>query len=116
MLLSTFFTLPYVFEKTEILTLAGMIHAMFAILLYVFGMLLLAIIIVYITELNTLLSNYTMQSEKLLDGMHEGLLIFSKSSNDTLFCNMRATSLLKGAMNFFNTQLTSQTPSSQEDR
>ena len=92
-----------------------MIYALLAILLYALGMLLLAIIIVYITELNTLLSNYTTQNEKLLDGMHEGLLIFSKSTKETLFCNMRATSLLKGAMNFFNRHVASQNPSSHED-
>ena len=89
-----------------------MIYALLAILLYALGMLLLAIIIVYITELNTLLSNYTTQNEKLLDGMHEGLLIFSKSTKETLFCNLRASSLLKGAMNFFNTHMVSQNPSS----
>lgn len=87
---------------------------MMAILLYTFGMVLLAIVIVYVTDLNTLLSNYTTQNEKLLDGMHEGLLIFSKTTKESLFCNMRATSLLKEAMNFFRSYLASSDLSSHE--
>ncbi len=56
--------------------------------------------IVYATELHKLLKDYTHMNEKLLDGMHEGLLIVSKSNKKTLFCNKPATTLLKGAMSY----------------
>ena len=55
----------------EILSLLMMSFFFFA------GSCLLAILLVYITDLHVLLRKYIDQSTKLLDGMHEGLLIIS---------------------------------------
>ena len=42
------------------------------------------------------------QNVKLLDGMHEGLLVVSKKDKDLLFCNKPAQKLLTGAINFLH--------------
>ena len=39
-----------------------------------------------------------VENLKLLDGMHEGLLILSKSDNKAMFCNRPAHKLLSGAI------------------
>ena len=36
---------------------------------------------------------------RLLDGMHEGLLIVSKTQKDIMFCNRPAQKLFTGAIN-----------------
>ena len=48
---------------------------------------MLAIIILYISELHVRMKTYNMANIKLLDGMHEGLLIMSKPDNKVIFCN-----------------------------
>ena len=55
-------------------------------------------IMIYITELQDLLKKFIDQNGRLLDGMHEGLLILSKSSKRILFSNKPAQSLIKGAL------------------
>ena len=60
-------------------------------ILLVTGMFLLictvAMAIVYTYELQTKLKDLNGENIKLLDGMHEGLLILSKSNKNVMFCN-----------------------------
>ena len=51
------------------------------------SMSLLAILIRYISTLHERMKTYNLANIKLLDGMHEGLLIISKSDNKVIFCN-----------------------------
>ena len=49
---------------------------------------LLAILILYISSLHARMKVCNTENIKLLDGMHEGLLILSKSTaKSVLFCN-----------------------------
>ena len=97
----TFFTLGYVYEQEKYLTFAGALSGLLNNILYFFWNCLIAILILYVTELHKTLGDYSKMNEKLLDGMHEGLLIVSKRTSQTLFCNQPATSLLKGAMTYY---------------
>ena len=47
----------------------------------------LAIVIQYISSLHVKIRVYNAENIKLLDGMHEGLLILSKSNKRVMFCN-----------------------------
>ena len=80
MCFQTFFTLGFVYEQSQFLTLSGFTYALLGNLLYFFGNCLLAILIAYSTVLNEQLGDYINMNEKLLDGMHEGLLIISKAN------------------------------------
>ena len=51
------------------------------------SMSLLAILIRYISTLHERMKTYNLANIKLLDGMHEGLLILSKASRTPMFCN-----------------------------
>ena len=62
---------------------------------------LVAMMIRKISELNVKMKNNLVENMKLLDGMHEGLLILSKAQQDVLFCNRPAQKLLVGAINYF---------------
>ena len=59
---------------------------------------MLAIILNYTINLHGVLRRYIEQSANLLDGMHEGMIIISKVTKRTLFCNRPAQLLLKGAL------------------
>ena len=48
---------------------------------------LIAMSLVYIFQLQTKLRDLNVENIKLLDGMHEGLLILSKSNKNVMFCN-----------------------------
>jgi len=50
--------------------------------------------IIYVTKLHITLKTTNMENAKLLDGMHEGLLILSKKERRTMFCNSTADKLL----------------------
>ena len=65
---------------------------------------LFAITMNYIEDLHRTLKKYIEQSAKLLDGMHEGMVIISKATGKTLFCNKPAKMLLKGALACFQPQ------------
>ena len=55
----------------------------------------MAILVVFIGDLNQRRTNALLANIRLLDGMHEGLLILSKSSQNTMFINNAATKLIK---------------------
>ena len=61
---------------------------------------LLAIVILYTYELQTKLKDLNGENIKLLDGMHEGLLILSKANKNVMFCNKPSQKLLLGAMSY----------------
>ena len=44
------------------------------------------------------------ENTKLLDAMHEGLLILSETGNDCMFCNNPAQKLLRGALEHFESE------------
>ena len=56
---------------------------------------LAAILFLYITELHSKMHQLIDQNIKLLNGMHEGLLILSKEDKSVLFINKPAEKLLK---------------------
>ena len=47
-------------------------------------------LILYISELHNRMNILNESNIKLLDGMHEGLLILSKTTNLSMFCNIPA--------------------------
>jgi len=49
---------------------------------------------IYISKLHNTVKTTNMENAKLLDGMHEGLLILSKKERRTMFCNNTADKLL----------------------
>ena len=49
----------------------------------------------YIVDLHQELHTTNTENVKLLDGMHEGLVILSKTSHEVMFCNKPAKSLIK---------------------
>ena len=49
----------------------------------------------YVSDLHTRLATTNIENEKLLDGMHEGLLILSKNDRKAMFCNKPAQKLIK---------------------
>ena len=51
--------------------------------------------ILYVVDLHQELLTTNTENVKLLDGMHEGLLILSKTSHEVMFCNKPAKSLIK---------------------
>ena len=63
---------------------------------------ILSMIFLYISQLHANMKIVIDQNLKLLDGMHEGLLVVSKKDKDLLFCNKPAQKLLTGAINFLH--------------
>ena len=63
-------------------------------LYYSFGLFLMtsciAMILLYIEQLHSKLKDTNGENVKMLDGMHEGLLILSKDTNQAVFCNKSA--------------------------
>ena len=49
---------------------------------------LLSMILMYISSLHSRMKSSTLENTKLLDAMHEGLLILSKADNESMFCNV----------------------------
>ena len=66
----------------------------------------LGTLLIYITELHTKLTTTNRENEKLLDGMHEGLLILSKKDRLTMFCNKPAQKLLSNFLGSIGTVIT----------
>ena len=56
----------------------------------VFQLFLTAAGIRYIFQLQSKISLTNVENIRLLDGMHEGVLILSKRTNDIIFCNKPA--------------------------
>ena len=73
---------------------------------YVFGIIVITVLFgmfilltsmgfMYIVDLHQELHTTNTENVKLLDGMHEGLVILSKTNHDVMFCNKPAKSLIK---------------------
>ena len=62
---------------------------------------LLSMILLYISSLHSRMKSSNVENTKLLDAMHEGLLILSKADNESMFCNFPAQKLLKNAVEYF---------------
>ena len=84
-------------QKYDFLNASGVISIVgYSFMLFV-GCCLIAMMLIYIMDLHVTLRKYITTNERLLDGMHEGLLILANGTNKTLFCNRKAQSLLQGA-------------------
>ena len=59
----------------------------------------LAIMLEYIGGLHRRMKIKNTENVRLLDGMHEGLLIVSKTQKDIMFCNKPAQKLFQGEIN-----------------
>ena len=66
-------------------------------MVYFFACMLLAITIVYIQDLHSNLTTVNADNLKLLNGMHEGLLILSKDEENRqiMFCNATVKKLIQ---------------------
>ena len=70
---------------------------------------LFAMLLMYIAQLHRRMKNLNCENVKMLDGMHEGLLIVQKSTtnsmrtltNDIMFCNRSAEKLLTNLIQFW---------------
>ena len=102
--INLFYTDRYILGKQDYNSLIGSISLLMVSFLSFSFSCCIAIIMNYIGELHLTLKKYIEQSSKLLDGMHEGLVIISKATGKTLFCNKPAKSLLKGAVACFHNQ------------
>ena len=67
-----------------------------------------AMLLIYIALLHRRMKTFNVENVKLLDGMHEGLLIVQKSANsmrtltsDIMFCNRSAEKLLTNVIHFW---------------
>ena len=89
-----------VYEKT--ITIEVVFNELSYILLVLIGMLNSATLFVYISSLHEKTQCTIRQNAKLLNGMHEGLLILSKLDKSILFVNKPAQKLLTSIINFNN--------------
>ena len=85
-----YITLVFVLENGEFASAGGFIKLLIYALICFTSWCALAIVLNYIAQLQALLRKYIEQNSRLLDGMHEGLLILSKSTKKTLFFNKPA--------------------------
>ena len=58
----------------------------------------ISMLLLYISQLHNRINKFSIQNIKLLDGMHEGLLILSKASRTPMFCNQPAVKVLTKAL------------------
>ena len=68
------------------------------IIMFFFATTLIAMIIIYISQLHAQLEFSNEENVKLLDGMHEGLLIFNREDDEKkkiMFCNSPARKLFQ---------------------
>ena len=99
--INVFYTDRFILGKQDFSSLAGSTTLLMISFLNFSFSCLFAITMSYIEDLHRTLKKYIEQSAKLLDGMHEGLIIISKATGKTLFCNKPAKMLLKGALACF---------------
>lgn len=84
---------PVLFLKP--LSLKYISFTLMIVLIYFIVTTILSMVFVYISELHTEMHTTNRENVKLLDGMHEGLLILSKSNQKVMFCNSPAEKLIK---------------------
>ena len=63
--------------------------------------------ILYISTLHSKLKSFNSENIKLLDGMHEGLLILSKTQKTVMFCNKPSQKFLEAAIHELRTSFSS---------
>jgi len=80
-----FFTSPIVyFEEIRIMSLLNII---WIVILMEFLLLVTTYGVAYIFQLQNKISSTNSENCKLLDGMHEGVLIISQTTQKIIFCN-----------------------------
>ena len=83
-----FLTLPIIF-KHPLTFGAATTKTSFCALLFVISM-IIAGLILYVSKLHGRMNVTITENMRLLDGMHEGLLIVSKEEKGIMFCNRPA--------------------------
>lgn len=96
---------------------------MYSVIVKIFGglaifvvMASLSIMLLYISQMHSRMKSSNIENSKLLNGMHEGLLIVSKTTNEAMFCNYPAQKLLKGAIDKFEREKRAQSYQLGENR
>ena len=79
-----------ILDDENLANLKGCIYIFSMSLMFFIYASMIAIVLNYTTNLHGMLKRYIEQSANLLDGMHEGIVIISKVTNRTLFCNRPA--------------------------
>lgn len=97
--------LPILLNKVRV---GFIVSNAFLAALYVVVTCLVAAVIFYISKLHLKLASINIENVKLLDGMHEGLLIISKRDRQTMFCNFPAQKIIKSFLGVSSTQLSYQ--------
>ena len=99
-----FVILPLIFKKTltfgAILSKLSLSIALFLICLS------LSVILRYTSDLHSRMKASNSENIRLLDGMHEGLLILDKAKKGIMFFNRPAQKLFSGAISKLKTQYT----------
>ena len=72
------------------LTFSEVFSKMSLTFLLFIGSIFLAVMIMYVSKLHGRMSVTITENMRLLDGMHEGLLILSKEKQGIMFCNRPA--------------------------
>ena len=93
-----FVSCTLVYEKT--ITLEIFFNELSQILIVFIGILNFATLFVYISSLHQKMQCTIRKNAKLLNGMHEGLLILSKFEKSILFVNKPAQKLLTNIIDF----------------
>lgn len=86
------FTSPVVYFAP--LTIVRLFNFIWIIILMQFVLLVSAFGVSYISQLQAKISSTNSENCKLLDGMHEGVLIISQTTQKIIFCNKPAQQLL----------------------
>ena len=95
----SFIVLPVIF--LDEFSFASVMIKLITIFGLFFILSLLTMILSYISKLHERMQMQIVSNKKLLNGMHEGLLILSKADNNknVLFCNRPVRTLLASALN-----------------
>ena len=98
-LVFTFALKPIVYDEELTLRLFSIKLAMTAATFVINS--LISMTLLYISSMHSRMKSSNVENTKLLDAMHEGLLILSKADNESMFCNFPAQKLLKSALDLF---------------
>lgn len=95
-LMFRFVLMPVIYKQEVTVTSIGM--GLFSVTAIFIVNSMLSLAMLYISQMHSRMKSTNIENAKLLDGMHEGLLIVSQSSNKPMFCNNPAYKLLKAAI------------------
>ena len=94
--------------STHVYNAALTVESVFKDLIYIISLLvfnlIFATLFAYLASLQERMRSTILQNAKLLNGMHEGLLILSKLDKSILFVNRPAQKLLKNIIDFSQKQ------------